>query len=351
MIKPSPSIEYLQYPPIYVQREVAIGKRLVILAEADDGEFYDPVLVYSKDMAIDFFGGGALVQAYEDTSTFQKGLHVYLMRIEPFGYETAFSVLESFDFDLLFLSEVHFNDNREVIDQFLEFARVKEEKGNLIHGIATLSSSIKGYADLVPLFESIQEMAKDVGDEVYETGKYLSIVVNQMESKDAGAVYAGLLASIEPEVSPINKTIPDVSLAFEFSKEEILKLRSIGIVCFKNTFKKGITCTSSSCAVSTEGSVHKHISNFRIAQYIINQVASELRPFIGMPNILYQIHNIEDIIESICIENMVEASRIRDFDYSVEVDELYGIVDVKIELVPIFSVHSMTTHSRVRIFK
>jgi|GEM_PF-3292970 len=349
MTKPSPSIEYLQHPHMYLEREVAIGKRLLILAESENGDYYNPTLVYSKEMAIDFFGGGALVQAYEDASTYQKGLHAYLMRIEPYGYETAFAVLESFDFDLLFLKDVHFNKNNEVIHQFLEFARVKEEKGNLVHGITTLSSGLR-YQDLTSLFPLIQSLTEERGDETIERGKYLSLVVHQMEFQDAGAVYAGLLTSIEPEVSPINKTIPNVSLSFEFSKPEIHQLRSVGIVCFHQTFKKGITCTSSSCAVSTEGSVHKHISNFRIAQHLINQVSNELHPLIGMPNVLHQSHNVEGIVESICMEH-IELKRIRDFGYSVGVDELYGLIDVQIELVPIFSVHSMTTHSRVRIFK
>lgn len=349
MTTPSPSIDYLQHPPILIQREIAVGKRLVIMAEAEEGDYYDPTLVYHTDMARDFFGGGALIQAYEDASTFDKGLHVFLMRIEPYQYELALSVLESFEFDLLYIQDVHYDTHREVIDMFLEFAKIKEEKGNLIHGITTLSPD-KDYADLTLLFDSIKELTKEVGDDLVETGKYLSLVYNQGELKDAGAVYAGIVASVDPQVSPINKTIPDFALSRELSKQEILKLRSVGIVCFKSTFKKGVTCTSSSCAVSTDGSVHKHISNFRIAQYLINEVAAELQPFIGKPHVLLQAHNVEDIINAVCLEH-VRLQRIRDYDYYLTVTELYGMIEVEIELVPIFSVHAMTTHTRVRIFK
>lgn len=349
MIKPSPSVEYLQHPNIYIEREVLIGRRLVIIAESDKGNFYDPLLIYNKDMAVDFFGGGDLIQCYEDAVSFQDNISVFLMRIEPFGYETAISILEAFEFDLLFINEVHFDKHIELFKNLIDFAQLKEEKGSLVHAITTLSSELDHEA-LFALKDSIQALSQEDGDDTFEFGKYLSLVVNQMEFKDAGAVYAGILASTDVQISPINKTIPNVELDFEFTKEEILELRSIGIVCFKNTFKKGVTCTSSSCAVSTAGSVHKHISNFRIAQALINQVSMELRPLIGMPNANIQATRCEEIVDAICAEHM-SLSRIRDFDYNVRSNVLHGYVEVEIEIVPIFSVHGMTTHSRVRVYK
>lgn len=349
MIQPSPSVEFFQHPPIYIYREVTIGKRLVILAEAEDGDLYNPILVYNKDMARDLFKSGALLQAYEDACTYQDNLYAYLMRIEPYMYELAFSVLESFDFDLMFIHEVHYDIQREVIDQFISFAQSKEEMGSLVHGITTLSAK-KQYADVVSLFESIASFTIEVGDDVIETGKYLSIVLNQSGIKDAGAVYAGILAALDPEVSPINKTIPNFTLAFELEKEEIVALRNAGIVCFKSTYKKGVTCTSSSCAVKTEGSVHKHISNFRIAQFLINEVASELQPFIGKPSNSFQLDTIDELIDAICLEHM-ELERIRDYAYELSIEQVKGFIYVNIEIVPIFSVHSIPTHTRVRVFK
>lgn len=348
MIQPSPSIEYLQHPHLYVERTIANGKRLVMVSEADKGELYEPVLVYSKDMAYDFFGGGPLMSAYEDATAFQEGLEVYLMRIEPFQYEVAFGVLEVFDFDLLYLDNAHFDLEPALFQSILDFTLTKQEKGSLVHVVTTLSSSIDKQG-ILSLRESIGNLTMDHGDENIETGKFLSLVPDQFAYKKAGAVYAGILSAIDPEVSPINKTVPNVSLELEFSKEEIEWLREIGIVCFKNTFKKGVTCTSSSCAVSTPGSVHKHISNFRIAQSLINQVSLELQPFIGSTNLSFQAMNIEDVIVAIC-EDFV-GTRIRDYDYALSISERQGYIDVEIEIVPIFSVHSMTTHSRVRVFK
>lgn len=348
MTQPSPSIEFFQDPHIYLEREVAIGKRLVIMAEAEEGELYDPTLVYSIDMAVDFFRGGPLVSAYEDATTFQNGLEVYLMRIEPFQYDVAFAVLEAFTFDLLYVKDVHFQVHTEAFDFMHQFALTKQEKGNLVHIVTTLKE--RDFAQLTSLFEPIAQLTVENGDEPFENGKFLTLVVNQMSLKDAGAVYAGMLASTEPEVSPINKTIPDVSLEVEFTKEEILKLREVGVVCFKNTFKKGVTCTSSSCAVSTEGSVHKHISNFRIAQSLINQASLELQPFIGTTNLRFQSLNIQEVVQAIC-EDYIDLNRIRDYDFGIYVNEVQGYIDLEIECVPIFSVHGMRTHSRVRVFK
>jgi hypothetical protein len=349
MTKPSPNIEYLQHPHTYIHRQIAIGKRLVIMAEADDGELYNPLLVYNRDMAIDFFGGGDLIRLYEDATTFEEGLDIYLMRIESFGQDLAFSVLEAFEFDILFMNEMHFNKDKEFIKSFLEFATIKEEKGQLIQGITTLSSDLVD-TSFPSVFEDIKDLTVEIGDEYIETGKYLSIVLNQSLLKDSGAVYAGILASLGPEESPINKTIPEFTLDKELSKEEIEQLRSAGVVCFRNTFKKGVTCASSSCAVSTEGSVHKHISNFRIAQALINQLTVQIQSFVGKPHVMLQAENIDIIVDSTCLDQM-SMKRIRDYDYSLSVSELYGTIELKVEIVPIFSVHSMTTHSRVRIFK
>lgn len=349
MIKPSPSVEYLQYPNIYIEREVLIGRRLVIIAESDAGSFYDPLLIYNKDMAVEFFGGGDLIQCYEDAVSYQDNISIFLMRIEPYGYETALSVLEAFEFDLFFINEVHFDKHIELFKNLIDFAQLKEEKGSLVHAITTLSSGLD-YEAVLYLKDSIQSLSQEDGDDTFELGKYLSLVVNQMENKNAGAVYAGMLASTDVQVSPINKTISNVTLDFEFTKKEILELRSTGIVCFKNTFKKGVTCTSSSCAVSTAGSVHKHISNFRIAQALINQVSMELKPLIGMPNPTIQATRCEEIVDAICFEQM-SLERIRDFNYDIRSNALQGYVEVEIEIVPIFSVHGMTTHSRVRVYK
>ncbi len=348
MTQPSPSIEYLQHPNMYIHREVPGGKRLVILAQSDEGPLYEPVLVYHKDMATSFFGGGDLVRLYEDSSAFQKGLHVYLMRMEDSDYDQAFSVLESFPFDLIFIDEMRFGQNESLMNRFFHLCHVKEEKGSLIHGITTLKE--KSYEEISSLFQKIDELTQDFANETREMGKYLSLVVNQMEFHDAGAVYAGMLTVLEPEVSPINKTIPGVSLTYEFSKQEIFSLRSAGVVCFKSTFKRGITCTSSSCAVSTEGSVHKHISNFRIAQYLINEISLGVQQFIGQPSPMFQAMNTEDVVDATCM-SYVHLNRIRDYGYSVRVNEPKGYVDLEIEIIPVFSVYSMTTHSRVRVFK
>jgi hypothetical protein len=348
MTQPSPSIEFLQDSSIYLEREVAVGKRLVILAESDEGSSFEPTLIYSQDMAVDFFGGGPLVSAYEDATTFQKGLEIYLMRVEPFQHEVAFAVLEAMTFDLLFIKDVYFKEHPDLFDMMHDFALVKQEKGNLIHIITTLKEY--DFSKLEAYFQPIADLTIENGDEPFEKGKFLSLVVNQMTFKDAGAVYAGMLATTEPEVSPINKTIPDVSLEVDYTKEQILKLREVGIVAFKNTFKNGVTCTSSSCAVRTEGSVHKHISNFRIAQSLINQTSFELQPFIGSTNLRFQSMIIEEVVKAIC-EDFMYMDRIRDYDFSIYINELQGYIDLEIEIVPIFSVHGMTTHSRVRVFK
>lgn len=349
MTQPSPSIEYFIQPNLYVEASVRIGNRLLILAESESGPLYEPILCYRSDMVSELFGEGRLSQLYTDASVLQENQEVYLMRIEEMNLSTAFSVLEGMSFDLMYVDGLHFDENFDLTLQALQFAETKQEMGNLIHIITTLSKPYS-FSELLELSSSIHSLSTEEGDETIEGGKYLSIVAKQMKEKDAGIVYAGMLGATNPEVSPINKKIPGVSLELEFSNQEILELRALGIVCFKNTFKNGVVCTSSSCAVSTAGSVHKHISNFRIAQSLINQVSVELEPFIGRTNLQYQSMNIENVLLAICEEAVAE-QRIRYYGYDLSVNEAGGYIDIEMELVPIFSVHGMKTYSRMRVFK
>lgn len=349
MTAPSPTIEYQQHPIIYIEKEITVGKRLIILAESEKGDFYNPILISSSDMAEEAFGNGRLVQCYKDATVFKKDMSIFLMRIKPYGFEDAFLTLESYDFDLMYMDEVYYKNNESFINLFLEFAKTKEEQGQLIHGVMLLSSDYK-YQSISSVFPSIASLTKEVGLEQEELGKYLSLVPNQFSDENAAAVYAGILIALDAQVSPVNKTIPDVKLQIEYEKEQILAMRKAGVVCFKNTFKNGVTCASSSCAVSTDGSVHKHISNFRIAQSLINQIGISLWPFIGKTNISYQIPLIEESIDLVCQAYVADQS-IRDYSYYMMVQELYGTIRVEVEFVPVFSVHSMTAHTTVKVFK
>jgi hypothetical protein len=344
-MQPSPSIQYFQLPNQYFTDPLPIGRRLIILGESTKGSFYNPTPVSSINAAQTLFGDGPLVDRFTD-ATVAAQQAIYLMRIEPQAFQLAFGYLEKFPFDLIYVDGLYYNTSPDLIQAFIDFAKEKEYQGQLIHGFFDLESmnTMEDYRNLYP---SILNLSIPVEVGIEETGKYFSIVADQFQDRRAGAVYAGLVSSLDPEKSPVNKPL-NVTLKQEFQKDEILELRSAGIVCFKNSLKKGVVCTSSSCAVATEDSPHKHISNFRIAQYLIEEIAAEQDKLIGKIGIAATMSDVENLVESILSEYVL-LGRIKTGAYTITSDDLNGIIYTTIEIVPVFSVYQMSSTTQVRV--
>lgn len=346
-MQPSPSIDYHQLPHIYVTEGFPTGKRTIILGEAEKGTLYDPVPITSVGLAKAIFGSGPLVDRYEDLTTGAK-VGSYLMRIESNALQKAYRALIKFPFDLIYIDGVYFNAHPEEISNFIDFAKDKEYEGQLIHGFFDVKD-LDSMDSIRTIYPSIAALSHSIEDGIDEWGKYISVVFDQVIDHRSAAVYAGLVASLNPEISPINKTLP-VKLKQELKKDDILELRKAGIVCFKDSLKKGVVCTSSSCAVATEDSGSKHISNLRIAQYLIQEIALVLQEYVGRVGINYVVMEVEGIIQS-KLEEYIMLNRIKRFDYGVMPDKLRGIINVEIEIVPVFSVYAITQSSQVQVRK
>jgi hypothetical protein len=344
-MKPSPSIEYLQLPHSYIRGYLATGKRLIVIAESEKGALYEPIAVTDALQAKTLFGSGPLVDRFDDVTAGQvEG--VYLMRIESNAFQKAYDVLIKFPFDLIYIDGLYFNTHQYEIQSFIEFAKEKEHQGQLIHGFFDVQG-LDSMDSLRSIFSYIQDLSKPIEGGIEELGKYLSVVVNQIQDHKAAAVYAGLVTSLNPEISPVNKTL-NVKLKWELEKEDILELRDAGLVCFKDSLKKGVVCTSSSCAVATKDSPDKYISNFRIAQYLIQEIAEAQQEYVGRVGVYYTLQEVESILIDI-LSNYVMLNRIKTFDYEITADPVKGIIYTSIEIVPIFSIYAMTQTTQVRV--
>jgi hypothetical protein len=348
MMMPSPHIEYQQHEHIYPQIHVSNGKRLIVVGEASSGPYYEPIYIHNLSIAQMYFGSGPLIDRYMDVTLFDSDIDVYLMRINQNAFQIAMEHLKTYEFDLIYFDNFQFGKSLEDVLAFIDFAHEKEQQGLLIHGFFDVMS-ISQFSELEPVFEMIRSFTFDTLFHTEEEGKYISIVMDQFQDRKAGAVYAGMIASLEPGVSPVNKKV-DVILKQEFTKEEILKLREKGIVCFRNSIKNGVVCASSTCAVSTPRSVHKHIANFRIAQMIILDVTHALQQFVGRTGIHYHVTEIQDLLITIFNEHK-NNNKIREYGFSILSAKLEGTLYVDIEIVPIFSIEKITGHAQVRVLR
>ncbi|QHW35664.1 hypothetical protein GZH47_32725 (plasmid) [Paenibacillus rhizovicinus] len=346
MMQPSPNISYEQLAHLFMDEGITLGKRLVIAAEAAKGQMYQPTPVTSVDQAKMIFGSGPLIDRCDDATAFAN-FDVYLMRMDRNAFQYLYRCLMPFPFDLIYIDGFTFNKMPDEIQDFIDFAKQKEYHGQLIHGFFDIEG-LSGFEAYRSLFVSIAKLSIVTEDGIEETGKYISVVVDQIKDRKAAAVYAGLVTALKIGASPINKALADVDLKAEFTNDQIIELRSAGMVCFRKSFKKGTICTSATCAVATEGSVHKNISNFRIAQDVIQEIAQIQQEYVGRVGISFVKSELEDQIE-VALMYRMKLGQLRRYDYELTTDELNGIINTAIELVPIFTIQKMNASALVRV--
>lgn len=341
----SPTIEYKgnEYAEYY--RTLSIGKRLVIVGEAQDGPYYEPTIIYNIRLAETIFKSGPLVDRFRDVVHVDDSIDIVFVRMKDKDFQSVYRCLESYSFDLVYIDDFNFGNSEEEIENFIEFAQDKENLGDLIHGFFNLSI----YKDIFEIDKLIESYSFEDMIDTYEKGKYFSVVSDQISQHNSAAIYAAHVASIDPGVSPVNKRL-DVALYKEWSKEELLYLHQSGIVAFRNSFQNGVICANSTCAVKTPGSPHRNIANFRIAQYLIQELSNALQDRIGLIQNTMQIERVHEIVENKLIDYR-DLNRIRDGSYAVIPDDTAGRIYINILIVPIFSTESIRAYSQVRIFR
>lgn len=341
----SPYLEYDSRETIEIFDEIGVGKRLVIIAESEKGPLYEPTPVLSKNFAVKEFGDGPLLERYEEARRLEPAIQVIFLRIENKDFKKALDSIFHYDFDLVYIDE--FSVLHDDINIFINFCKEKEETGSLVHGFFDLELDFDQ--------EKLQELLKSLSFQdildTYEDGKYFSLVLDQLEDCKAGIVYAALVSTLDPGISPVNKRIP-YDLKKTYKKHELIKLNDLGVVVFRESFHYDVVCSNSTCAVVNPDSAHKRIENFRIAQQMIQELSEEFRKHIGMPfNIGDGIVNkIKDIIDD-KIDNFIDLNRIRGAQYSVLSNQVSGSIFVNMEIVPIFSLNYIRAYAQVRVYR
>lgn len=211
---PSPTIEYNQHQTIESFSMPTIGKRLVLVGEAEAGPYYEPTMVSNIKIAENLFQSGPLLDRFADIQLVDKSIEVIFVRIHKSNFDMAYRCLQPYTFDLVYLDDFNFGSSREEIDDFIDFAKEKESQGQLIHGFFNLDDS----QDLTEINNIIASFTFEDMLDIHEFGKYISVVYDQFYDHQAAAVYAGLVTSLEPGVSPVNKTL-DVTLRKKWKKK------------------------------------------------------------------------------------------------------------------------------------
>jgi hypothetical protein len=344
MIIPSVNIEYIGMDHFYDIDETDRKKIMVITNEKTELAIYNKIYRFDEEEKIkDFFG--EKTKKYVDSIRLMTGIEINIMAIDIDDYDYEISELIHFSFDFMGFTFLSLEKNEAAIRFFLEICLEKKERGELSHIVVNAFENET--KDIEIIKEKINKMSESFLDGYFEMGDCLSVVLNQIKDYDSAGVYLGLINSIEIGESPINKRIP-VILKKEYNKEEIIKNYNYGLVCFKRTLKKGVVCTSATCATQIEDSANKNISNFLIVQEIVKEIKSLLSEYVGETYNSFIKNEIENEIYAI-LENKKSEEIIKEFNLDIYPKELIGEVAVEIEIMPIFTVEKIKQYTQVRI--
>jgi hypothetical protein len=347
----SPKINYQRNSPVTLYREIPEGKSLIVAGTSEKGTLYNPIRIHNEDNVIDNFGSGPLLDRYHELIYYFQNMDVYMMRIEANSYSPIYRVLSSFDCDYLYIDQFNFGNSKQNLVDFVDFALDQEARGRWVHLFSEIMP-IETDGDLEQVKACIAGLTLYYNNTLHEFGRFFSAVYDQFSNAKAGIVYAGILLSLDNEISPINKTIDHVYLSKEFTRKQLFDLDHSGIVCFRNSLKRGIVCAAAPCACNTPGSAYGHITNFRIMQYLINMVQNSFNKYIGKLNLLMYENDMNSLLDQI-LDQMKNDEMIRDYDFRIDLDEasMYTVANLNILAVPIFTTKTIRASVQLRIFK
>jgi hypothetical protein len=150
------------------------------------------------------------------------------------------------------------------------------------------------------------------------------------------AAVAGLVASLAPQASPTNKTLPGVSeLAIKFGYGELKSLVQANVLALEN--RQGVRVVR---GLTTEGAAFSQVTTRRIVDFAKSGIRQVARPFIGRLNNERVRKALQGSLDGFLTTMVVDESLT---GYSLEVkasrqDEIAGRCVVNAALQPTFSI-------------
>lgn len=171
-------------------------------------------------------------------------------------------------------------------------------------------------------------------------------------SATAEAIYAGLLAGLKPGSAPTNKRVDNVvGLRYNLSRGQLTDLTDFRYITMRRggSFIPGFVITDGVTAAAF-GSDFVRVSTRRAvfaAMRVVRQVAA---PFIGEPADAEGRMALDTAIKR-GLQGMVESRDLRDFSFNITStlqQQVLGIVDVELILVPQFEMRNIRVTVKVR---
>ncbi len=171
------------------------------------------------------------------------------------------------------------------------------------------------------------------GVQAYDTAAGQNVM---LPGNYTSAAVAGLIASLAPQASPTNKTLPAVTtLGTKFSYGELKSLLQANVLPLES--RQGVRVVR---GITSEGAAFSQITTRRIVDYAKSGIRSVANPFIGRLNNERVRKSLHGAIDSFLATMLVDEALVA-YEHEVKAsrqDEIAGRCVVNVILQPTFSI-------------
>jgi len=161
------------------------------------------------------------------------------------------------------------------------------------------------------------------------------------------ASYAGFISSIPYNISPTNKSIPGIrNIRFDYSVSQLESLNAMRYVMMKSR-TNGTPVIIEDVTAAPFGSDFTNWSIFSITAAASNRVKAIANEFIGRPNSI----EVRSALDQLISNALMSMEGLRAFDFSInssDNQQVLGIVEIDLILVPIFTIKKIRTTVKLR---
>lgn len=387
MTKPLHHLQFHQLPPSYdaiTERDYhhliimgtgekangLHGKYMNLGENDEERKLIEPFVVKTPEELLNKAGEGTAYDVYRSLCAPFEALEVSILLIDYEYLEDTFSLLENVDFSFLvfdqnmrldaeltfvreteLLSDPTINhsllDRTRLFTRYIEVADKAAERGRIIHAISLLK--VEDELTRINVFNRLKEFRYYENHEFVEKGKFISLVLDQLQTEFAHSYYAALALTQDVHESPTNKDIGDPVLKQELEEYEHVHFDNYGIVTMIDSYHKGVIFSNCSTAIITDDQLHKHFPNQKIAQYSISITEKSLDMIIGMPINRVLQSRVKEILESVRSYLKKNKGYLKDMGYTYEFKHSKGEMYLTLILVPITSIQAMKIETQIRV--
>lgn len=315
-----------------------IGRRLLVVAEATNGQSYEPFLYDSKERALLEFKGGPMAQLI------QSGFLPYgvqLMRVNPLQVTETLEAIRQSEIDWVYID--NFDVDSETLDEIAAFTETVNDSGRYVH-VVLETKVVQTEQAFKQLMGYLEGLSIPTEEGVLELGRQLSVVPEQFTG--AGLAYAVTGISAGPG-ELIAGSVIDHPLEKPISSDWMEMYGKAGIVSFR--VEAGETVIARAVNAVQTDSLYRQLFVTRALQWFITEWVSSVESSIGesMTQALYLAKSETERLVATYLGQEV----FQEVDYQLSYEEVIGEITCDFTFLPVASVEYMQATAIAKVMR